>query len=129
MGSTNPLTKLVLDLKGVHPDDAFSTVPYEKGSLFIRYLEDLLGGPGKYFYVSLVVSSFYIISVIILKWNITEVFDKFIRSYINHFARKSLDTDQLKSYLLDYFKDNEHLKTVGWDAWLNGVGMPPIIPE
>lgn len=47
LGPDNPLTRLVVDLNGVHPDDAFSTVPYEKGSLFLRYLEHLLGGPGK----------------------------------------------------------------------------------
>ncbi|KRT78998.1 Peptidase [Oryctes borbonicus] len=47
MGSENPLTKLVVDLKGIHPDDAFSTVPYEKGQLFLRYLEKTVGGPGK----------------------------------------------------------------------------------
>lgn len=47
LGEKNPLTKMVVKLKGVHPDDAFSTVPYEKGSLFLRYLEDLAGGPGE----------------------------------------------------------------------------------
>ncbi|KAI8419933.1 hypothetical protein MSG28_008551 [Choristoneura fumiferana] len=98
---TNPLTRLVVELKGVHPDDAFSTVPYEKGSLFLRYLEDLLGGP--------------------------EVFDDFLRSYLNKFARKSLDTDQFKAYLLDYFKDNDKLKAVDWNAWLYTSGMPPIL--
>ncbi|KAI8419932.1 hypothetical protein MSG28_008550 [Choristoneura fumiferana] len=100
---TNPLTRLVVELKGVHPDDAFSTVPYEKGSLFLRYLEDLLGGP--------------------------EVFDDFLRSYLNKFARKSLDTDQFKAYLLDYFKDNDKLKAVDWNAWLYTSGMPPVIPN
>lgn len=30
-GSENPLTKLVLDLRGVDPDDSFSSIPYEKG--------------------------------------------------------------------------------------------------
>lgn len=39
----------MVDLKGVHPDDAFSTVPYEKGSLFLRFLEDSVGGPGEDF--------------------------------------------------------------------------------
>lgn len=46
---TSALTRLVPDLTGVHPDDSFSRVPYEKGSLFLRYLEDLTGGPGKNF--------------------------------------------------------------------------------
>ncbi|KOB72364.1 Leukotriene A4 hydrolase, partial [Operophtera brumata] len=64
LGSDNPFTKLVVDLKGKHPDDAFSTV-----------------------------------------------FDDFLRSYLNKFAQKSLDTDQFKAYLLNYFKDNEQLKT------------------
>ncbi|XP_026762951.2 leukotriene A-4 hydrolase isoform X3 [Galleria mellonella] len=103
LGVTNQLTKLVVDLKAVHPDDAFSTVPYEKGSLFLRYLEDLVGGP--------------------------EVFDDFLRSYLNNFQKKSLDTDQFKAYLLNYFKDNEILKTVDWNAWLYTSGMPPVIPN
>ncbi|CAH0713209.1 unnamed protein product, partial [Brenthis ino] len=103
LGPNNPLTRLVVDLNGVHPDDAFSTVPYEKGSLFLRYLEHLLGGPA--------------------------VFDDFLRSYLNHFQRKSLDTDQFKTYLLEYFKDNDKLANVDWESWLYKTGMPPIIPD
>lgn len=58
----------------------------------------------------------------------SEVFDDFLRSYLNNFAQKSLDTDQFKAYLLNYFKDNKQLKTIDWDSWLNHSGMPPIIP-
>lgn len=36
LGKENPLTQLVLDLDGVHPDDSFSSVPYEKGNIFLR---------------------------------------------------------------------------------------------
>ena len=36
-----------MNLDGVDPDDAFSVVPYEKGSTFLWYLEDTVGGPGK----------------------------------------------------------------------------------
>ncbi|KAM3963295.1 leukotriene A-4 hydrolase-like [Aphomia sociella] len=103
LGVTNPLTRLVPDLNDVHPDDSYSNVPYEKGSLFLRYLEDLVGGP--------------------------EIFDDFLRSYINNFEKKSLDTDQFKAYLLNYFKGNENLKTVDWNAWLYTSGMPPVIPN
>ena len=46
-GETNPLTALVVDLTGVDPDDAFSVVPYIKGSTFLWYLEHLVGGPCK----------------------------------------------------------------------------------
>ena len=45
-GSDNPLTALVPVLKDVDPDDAFSTVPYEKGFALLYYLESLLGGAG-----------------------------------------------------------------------------------
>merc|ERR1719445_779112 len=44
MGPTNPFTALVPRLAGKDPDDAFSVVPYEKGSTFLWYLEDLVGG-------------------------------------------------------------------------------------
>ena len=40
-------TPLVPELKGLHPDDVFSCIPYEKGSSFLFYLEGLLGGPGE----------------------------------------------------------------------------------
>ena len=46
-GEDNPLTALVVDLTGVDPDDAFSIVPYEKGSTFLWYLEDTVGGACK----------------------------------------------------------------------------------
>jgi len=42
-----PYTHLVPDLKGVDPDDAFSSVPYEKGSNLLMYLEQKLGGAGQ----------------------------------------------------------------------------------
>ena len=52
------LTALVPDLTSVHPDDAFSSLPYEKGSLLLFYLETLLGGPGTTPAVGLVLLSF-----------------------------------------------------------------------
>ena len=41
-----PYTRLVPDLRGVDPDDAFSAIPYEKGFALIYHLEQQLGGPG-----------------------------------------------------------------------------------
>ncbi|KAL8615198.1 hypothetical protein ACOMHN_029214 [Nucella lapillus] len=40
-----PYTRLIPDLTGVDPDDAFSTVPYEKGFALLFHLENILGGP------------------------------------------------------------------------------------
>lgn len=46
-GESHPFTKLVVDLKDVDPDVAYSSIPYEKGFALLFYLEQLLGGPGK----------------------------------------------------------------------------------
>lgn len=48
LGADSPMTKLVLDLRGVDPDDSFSSIPYEKGYVFLYYLEQTIGGAGKY---------------------------------------------------------------------------------
>lgn len=40
------MTKLVLDLRGIDPDDSFSSIPYEKGYAFLYYLETKVGGAG-----------------------------------------------------------------------------------
>jgi leukotriene-A4 hydrolase len=102
---TPELTKLVVDLSNLGPDDAFSSVPYMKGSTFLRYLEDSLGGP--------------------------EVFEPFLRSYLDKFKYKSLVTQDFKQYLYEYFneKNSDALSKIDWDAWLYSEGMPPIIPK
>ena len=73
MGPDNPLTALVVDLDGVDPDDAFSVVPYEKGSTLLWYLEDLVGGP--------------------------EIFEPFLKSYLENFKFKSIDTGKSNNFL------------------------------
>lgn len=106
MANTPELTKLVVDLSNCGPDDAFSSVPYVKGSTFLRYLEDLLGGP--------------------------KVFEPFLRSYLQKYAYKSVVTDDFKNTLQEYFEKTEYaakLKEIDWNLWLNGEGMPPIIPK
>jgi hypothetical protein len=42
-GEDHEFTQLVIDLKGKDPDDAFSSVPYEKGFVFLYHLEKLIG--------------------------------------------------------------------------------------
>jgi leukotriene-A4 hydrolase len=44
-GHDHEFTKLVTDLKGKDPDDAFSSIPYEKGFNFLFHLENLVGKP------------------------------------------------------------------------------------
>lgn len=103
LGETNPLTQLVVDLKGVHPDDAFSTVPYEKGQTFLRYLETVVGGPDK--------------------------FVPFLRDYFENFKFKSIETKDFQDYFLKYFDDNSDIESIDWQTWLYSPGMPPVIPD
>ncbi|MBU2877952.1 M1 family metallopeptidase [Aliiglaciecola lipolytica] len=63
---------LAIDLRGRNPDDVFSNIPYEKGALFLREIEQKVG---------------------------RDNFDKFLLEYFNHFAFKSITTDQFVSYL------------------------------
>ncbi|KAI5642896.1 peptidase family m1 domain-containing protein [Phthorimaea operculella] len=105
MGENNPLTKLVVNLTNLHPDEAISVVPNEKGYIFLRYLEDLIG---------------------------IEVFDLFIKSFVSHFAGKSLDTDDFKAYMYEFFSKDPApiiLAQIDWDKWFYGTGMPPVIPQ
>uniref|UniRef100_A0A7N8XLN0 Leukotriene A-4 hydrolase n=1 Tax=Mastacembelus armatus TaxID=205130 RepID=A0A7N8XLN0_9TELE len=99
-GANNPLTNLVPSLQDVDPDDAFSSVPYEKGFALLYHLEELMGGP--------------------------EVFMGFVKSYIQMFAYSSVTTEEWKNYLFTYFKDKVNiLKKVDWNAWMFTPGMPP----
>lgn len=102
LGAQNPLTKLVVDLSGIDPDDAFSTCPYEKGHTFLFYLEKLLG---------------------------SAEFQIFFKSYIDKFKYKSVGTEDFKSYLLSYFGEDSAISQIDWDLWLYTCGMPPIIPS
>ena len=101
-GDTHEFTKLIVDLKGKDPDDAFSSVPYEKGYIFLSYLESQVGKE---------------------KWN------TFIPHYFTRFARKSLDSYDFKSCLLAFFKSDSitsaALGEVDFDFWFYSPGLPP----
>lgn len=101
-GEEHEFTKLVIDLKGKDPDDAFSSIPYEKGFHFLYYLEKLVGQP---------------------------TFDKFIPHYFKTWSRKSLDSYDFKATLLDFFSSDKEtstkLESVDWNAWFYKPGLPP----
>ncbi|KAJ1923530.1 Leucyl aminopeptidase yscIV [Tieghemiomyces parasiticus] len=111
-GADHPFTALNVDLTDQDPDDAFSTVPYEKGFNLLFYLEKHLGGP--------------------------EIFEPYMKAYIRHFAGQSISEAQWKDFLVYYFKEyhpagekeaERLLGEVDWDAWLNKPGMPPVTPQ
>lgn len=101
-GEDHEFTQLVVDLKGKDPDDAFSSIPYEKGFVFLYFIEKLIG---------------------------KDWFDKFIPHYFETWSEKSLDSYDFKKTLLDFFKDeksvSDKLATIDWDKWFYQPGFPP----
>lgn len=101
-GAEHEFTKLVPNLVGEDPDDAFSTVPYEKGFTFLRKLDETVGRE---------------------KWN------KFIPFYFKTFKGKSLTSHQFKDTVLSFFKDDkaasmELSDKIDWDKEFYSPGLP-----
>jgi leukotriene-A4 hydrolase len=100
-GEDHPYTKLVVDLKGQDPDDAFSSIPYEKGFHALYAFELLLGKD---------------------KW------DTFIPHYFETFKFKSIDSYDFKACLLDFFASDaeasKKLQDFDWDKLFYAPGYP-----
>ncbi len=94
---------LVTDLEGIDPDEGLSGIPYDKGRWFLRFLESRYG---------------------------RDVFDPFVRGYFDHFAFKSIITDDF----LAYYDANLAKKHPGkvtqaeLDEWLHKPGIPTNAP-
>jgi len=100
IGATHPYTRLCPPIKrGEDPDDSFSVVPYEKGASFFWFLESLCGA---------------------------HEFEEFIIKFFNHFAFKTVTSEDLKIFACHHFPHLE--QAVGWDAWFNEPGMPSYKP-
>ncbi|KAH8669078.1 peptidase family M1-domain-containing protein [Xylariales sp. PMI_506] len=103
-GKDHPFTKLIIDHKGIDPDDAFSRVPYEKGFHFLYYLDQLVG---------------------------RENFDKFIPHYFSKWANKSLDSYEFKTTFLNFFNNTEYHRLsdkvagIDWESQFYDTGLPP----
>jgi len=91
---------LAIDLRDRDPEEAFSSVPSEKGRLFLTYLDVRFG---------------------------RERFDPFLRGYFDHFSSKSVTSEQFVNYLqenlLDRFPGIVTRDQVM--AWAFGPGIPP----
>lgn len=103
-GEDHEFTKLCISHKGIDPDDAFSTVPYEKGFHFVYYLDRLVG---------------------------RENFDKFIPHYFGKWANKSLDSYEFKDTFLAFFSGPEYasltdkISAIDWEGRFYSTGLPP----
>jgi aminopeptidase N len=90
---------LAIDLRDRDPDLVFSDVPYQKGRLFLSYLDAKFG---------------------------RDRFDAFLRGYFDHFAFKSITTEQFNQYLTENLLDRfpgivTHAEVLAWE---NDPGLP-----
>jgi len=95
---------LHVDLKGRDPDDGFTGVPYEKGALFLRHLEETVG---------------------------REKFDKFVRGYFDNHAFQSITTETFVNYLNKNLLDTNpnSVSRADVDEWIYKAGLPKNAPQ
>jgi leukotriene-A4 hydrolase len=107
LATRNPKDQwLAIDLRDRDPEEAFGSVPYEKGRLFLTYLDVKFG---------------------------RERFDAFLRGYFDHFSSKSVTSEQFVSYLQENLLDR-FPGIVARDqvmGWAFGPGIPPdaVLPS
>lgn len=95
--------KLAPEPRGVDADDALSDVAYDKGSWFLRTLEQRFGRAD---------------------------FDAYLKGYFNHFAWHSITTEQMLAYMKPNLIDKYPGK-MSWDEvqqWVYGTGIPKDAP-
>jgi len=90
---------LAVDLRGRDPDDAFSQVPYEKGKLFLDWLESRFGRPA---------------------------LDAFLRDYFDTFAFQSITTERFLSHLEEFLlsKHPGRVSQAELGEWIYRPGLP-----
>ncbi|MCY3001979.1 MAG: M1 family metallopeptidase [Planctomycetota bacterium] len=92
------------DLSGHHPDDGFSAVPYEKGALFLRRIEELVG---------------------------REEFDRFLRGWFDGHAFESVTTEEFLVWLDEKLlsRHPDARAKLDLQAWLYAPGLPADAPR
>ena len=90
-------------------DDAFSSVPYVKGFIFLYYLENLVNSKSS-----------------------IDLFRKILRTYFTKFKYKSITYDDFKQLFSEQVKENlpseaeNILNQIDWEKWIEEPGFPPI---
>jgi leukotriene A-4 hydrolase/aminopeptidase len=95
---------LHVDLAGRDPDEGFTLVPYEKGALFLRLLEETFG---------------------------RERFDQFLKGYFDRFAFQSITTADFIAHLKQNLLDpNPQLAAkIQLEEWIYKPGLPANAPK
>jgi leukotriene-A4 hydrolase len=113
MTERNIDTSLYPDLSSTHPDDAFSTVPYEKGHSLLFCLEQEVN----------------------LKYKEknpdgdSQIFDQFIKDYLDSFSGGVVDVSDFISFVNSWCQQRDITISFDWDKWLLVPGMPKDIPK
>lgn len=102
---SEPEQVLARDLEGQDPEQSFTGIPYDKGRLFLQWLEARVG---------------------------RAAFDVFLRDYFDHFAFQSITTEDFLAYLdqtLLAAADEKILRTE-LETWIRRPGLPEdaVIP-
>lgn len=94
---------LHVELKGRDPDEGFTLVPYVKGMLLLRAMEEAVG---------------------------RDRFDSFLRGYFDRFAFQSVTTADFVQYLSEYLlsPNPELAEQVPVEDWILKPGLPPEAP-
>jgi leukotriene-A4 hydrolase len=97
-GCSHNFTKMNVNLKGVDPDDAFSSVPYEKGFNFLFYLESLFG---------------------------EQAMNGLLRAHCEEYKFSTVNGFKWKKFFENHFAGHEALSQIDWTQWLHSPGLPP----
>ena len=95
--------KLAPDPRGIDADDSLSDVAYDKGSWFLRTLEQRFG---------------------------RATFDNYLKGYFDHFAFQSITTEQMLDYMKPNLIE-KHPGKMSWaevQDWVYGTGIPKDAP-
>jgi leukotriene-A4 hydrolase len=103
LGRESRDTWLEMDLGDRHPDDSMTDIPYEKGYLLLRLMEESFG---------------------------RDRFDEFLRSYFDAHAFETMTTARFLDYLERelFTLDADAAAAIDLPAWIHGPGIPANAP-
>ena len=90
---------MAIDLRGQHPDNVFTDIPYAKAELFLRFLENRVG---------------------------QDTFDTFVNGYFEQFAWRTITTDVFEAYLYENLlaKNPGAFTRAEIEEWIHQPGYP-----
>ncbi len=113
-GESKSFSAMVPNLLGRHPDDAFCTIPYEKGFNFLYYIENIINRESQ-------------------KKEKDDLFKFILKKYFEKYAYMSISSQDFQKHLYneiyEFFgkeKGNEIIEEIKWDDWLYKPGIPDI---